>query len=103
MDGLVLIVARHVVQQHDRRVVLCEIVLERKHLAPVAQRALRQQANFRQAVDDDANGLQPFDCLEHALDRFSELQIGGIKEALMLIGVENAVRWHQLEDFDVLG
>ena len=43
------------------------IMLERENLAPVAQRALRQQPDFREAVDDDALRLEPLDRIEDPL------------------------------------
>ena len=77
-------------------------MLEGENLPPVAQRALRQQPDLRQAVDHDALGLQPFDGLEYPLDGFAELEIRRIEQALMLIRIKHAFRRHQLHDLDLV-
>src|SRR5690348_8903908 len=90
-----------IIEQHDRRLVAREIMLQREDLAPVAQRALRQKADLGQAVDDDALWLQPLDRGEDALNRLAELEVGGVEEALMLIRVEETFRRYQLHDLDI--
>src|SRR5947199_4041932 len=66
--------------EHDHgRVVLGEVVLERQYLAAISQRALRQQADFRQAVDHHPLRLEPLYRLEYAVDGLAELEIGGIE------------------------
>ena len=87
--------------EHDHgRVVLGEVVLERQDLPAIAQRALRQEADFRQAVDHHALGLEPLDGLEDALDGLAELEIGGIEQALVLIRIKHAFGRDQLEYLD---
>ena len=90
----------HIVEQEHGRTVAGEIMLQREDLPAIAQRALRQQADFRQAVDHDALRLQPLDRIEDALHGLAELEIGGIEQALMLVGVEHALRRQQFEDLD---
>jgi hypothetical protein len=51
VHGLVVDVGGQVVEHQDRGAVLGEIVLQRQDLAAVAQRALGQQPDLRQAVD----------------------------------------------------
>ena len=43
--------AREIIQHHDRRLMLCEIVLQRQDLSSVAQRALGQETDLGEAVD----------------------------------------------------
>jgi len=90
-----------IVEHDDGRVVLREIMLERQNLPAVAKRALRQQANFGQAVDDDALGLEPLDRCKDPLHRLAQLEVGGVEEALMLIRIEHALRRHELENLDL--
>ena len=47
-------------------------------------------------------GFDALDRLEDQLGRLAELQVGGIEQALLLLGVEQAFRRHQLEDLDRL-
>src|SRR3569623_2748603 len=75
-------------------------MLQREDLPPIAQRALRQQPDLGQAVDDDALRLHSLDRFENPGDRLAELEVRGIEQALMMIRVEYAVRRHQLEDLD---
>ena len=103
VNGAVGALGGEIVEHDDSGIMLGEIMLQRQNLPPVAQRALRQQTDFRQAVDDDALRLDPLDAVEDALHGFAELEVGGIQQALMLIGVEHALRRHQLENLDVLG
>ena len=89
--------------EHDHRgAVLREIVLERQDLAPVAQRALRQKTNLGQAVDHDALGLQPLNRLEYPLDRFAKLEIGGVKQTLVVVRIKYAFGRDELEYFNVV-
>ena len=73
-------------------------MLQREDLAPIAQRALREQADLREAVEHDALRLDPLDRLEDALGRLAELEVGRIEQALLLLLVEQALRRHQLVD-----
>src|SRR6202012_4359680 len=67
---------REVVEHDDSRVVTGEIVLWREDLATIAQRALRQQANFGEAVDHYTLRLDPFDRVEDAPHGLAELEVG---------------------------
>ena len=90
-----------IVEHDDRGVMLSEIMLQRQNLPPVAQRALRQQTDFRETVDDDPLRLYPLDAVENALHGLAELEIGRIQQALVLIGIEHTLRRHQLENLDL--
>ena len=48
------LVRRQVVEQDDRAIAAREEMLQRQHLPAVAQRALRQQPQLGQAVENDA-------------------------------------------------
>jgi hypothetical protein len=61
---------------------------------------LRQQPDLRQAVEHDPLRLDLLERLENPLRGFAELQVGGIKQALLLVVVEQAFRRHQLENLD---
>ncbi len=91
-----------VVQHHDGGIVLGEIMLQREDLAAVAQRALRQQPDLRQAVDHDPLRLEPLDRFENALRGFAQLEVGRIQQALVVVRIEHAFRRDQLEDLDVI-
>src|SRR3954465_11353405 len=98
MNRAVIVFRGQVVEHQHRRLMLREIMLEREDLAAVAQRALRQQARFRKAVDHDTLRLEVADRLQHALGRLSKLKVRGIKEALLLLGIEDVFGWHKLEN-----
>ena len=53
VHGLVVRLAGQVVEHQHGRAAAREIMLQRQDLAPIAQRALRQQPDFRQAVEHD--------------------------------------------------
>ena len=101
VNGAVGALGGEIVEHDDRGIVLREIMLQRQNLPPVAQRALRQQTDFREAVDDDALRLYPLDAVEDALYGLAELEIGRIQQALVLVGIEHALRRHQLENLDL--
>jgi hypothetical protein len=103
VDGAVGGFGGQIVEHHDRRLMPGEIVLERKDLPPVAQRALGQKADLRQAVDHDSERPYPLNLVEDAPDCLAKLEIGGIEQALVLVGVEHAFRRNQLEYSDALG
>ena len=58
VDGLVESFRRHVVEQQDGCCLAAEIVLEGENLAPVSQRALREQTDLGQAVQRDPRRLR---------------------------------------------
>ena len=100
VHGLVVRVAGEVVEHQHGRAVAREIMLQRQHLAAIAQRALREQPDFRQAVDHDPPRLDLLDRLEDPLGRLAELEVGGIKQALLLLLVEQAFGRDQLENVE---
>src|ERR1044071_6378855 len=74
MHGLVGQIRREVVEKQHGRALLREIVLEAEDLASISQRALREQPDLGQAVEDDAMRLPALDGLEDALGRLAELE-----------------------------
>lgn len=102
MDGLVHQLGSQVVQQHDRCPLPCEVVLEGEYLPPVAQRALRQQAYLRKAVQHHPCRADLLEHLEDLLGGLAEFQVVRMKQALLLLGAQQAFGRHQFEDSDVV-
>ncbi len=50
VDRLVQFFSGHVIEQHDGRVLLSEIIFQGQDLAAVTQRTLREQADLRETV-----------------------------------------------------
>ena len=73
-------------------------MLQGQDLAPVTEGALGQEPDFRQAVQDDPVGPDALESFEDALGRLAQLQVGGIKQALLLFLVEQAFRRDQFVD-----
>src|SRR5579871_3951530 len=88
VNGLVRGFARQIVEQQDSRTPAREIMLQREDLAAVAERTLRKQPDFGQAVDRQPLRLHLLECLEYALGRLTEFEIGGVEQALLLILVQ---------------
>ncbi len=65
-----------------------KVMLQRQDLAPVAQRVLRQQPHFRQAVEHDAHRRLLVDLLHHALGRLAKLDFRRMENGLLAIRVE---------------
>ena len=102
VDGLVGDVGGQVVEQQHGGAELREIVLDRQNLPPVAQRALRQQPDLGKAVQHHPARLHAIDGLENLLGGFAEFEIGRIEQALLLLGIEQALGRQQLEYDDPL-
>ena len=84
VDGLVHRLRCQVVEHQHGRAELCEKVLQRQNLSPIAQGVLRQQADFGQAVEDDTLRFHSLDDLvENHLCRFAELKVRRIEQALL--------------------
>jgi hypothetical protein len=69
-----------VVEEEDGDVTPGEELLQRQDLLPIAQRALREETDLRQRVEDDAVGLEPLDLGEEAFDRLPQLHFGGVED-----------------------
>ena len=77
-------------------------MLDRQNLPPVAQRTLRQQPDLGKAVQHHPVRLRAIDRLEDLLGGLAQFEIGGIEQALLLLGIEQALRRQQLEYFNPL-
>ncbi|MNI36541.1 hypothetical protein D3C73_905950 [compost metagenome] len=102
VHGFVQGLGCQIVQQQQRGVVTHEVMLDRQDLPAVAQRALRQQTNLGQAVEYHAGRLEALDRVENLLGGFAQFQVGGIQQALLGLGIEQAFRRRQFENMDVL-
>ena len=58
----------------------------------LAQSSLRYQPYFGKAVQHHPLRLRAVDGGEYLLGRFSQFEIGGIEQALLLLGIEQALR-----------
>src|SRR5262249_30264946 len=95
---LVVHLGGEVVEEQHGRPPPREEVLERQDLTPIAQRALRQQADFGETVEDHAIGIVALKSLEDELRRFAKLEIGRVEQALLLFFVEQRLGRQQLEN-----
>src|SRR3954451_19875280 len=77
-------------------------MFQRQDLAAIAQGALREQSDFGETVEHNAVRLHAFERLENPFCRLAEFEIGGIKQALLLVFVEQAFGWHQFEYIDAV-
>ena len=102
VDRLVGRLAGQIVEEQNGRAAADEEVLDREDLTPIAQRALSEQADLGEAVQHDAPGVHALDDVENLLGHLAELEIGGIKKALLLILVKDAVGRDQLEYLDLV-
>jgi hypothetical protein len=91
---------REIVKHHDGGIVLGEIVFECENLPAVAEGTLRQETNFGEAVEHDPLRFEPLDGIEDTLNGLSQLEIGGIEQALMLRRIEHALGRHELNHLD---
>ena len=102
VDGLVGESDGQVVEQQHGGAELCEIMLDRQDLPPVAQRTLRQQPDLGKAVEHHPVRLRAIDGREDLLGGLAQFEVGGIEQALLLLGIEQALRRQQFEHFDPL-
>src|SRR5665213_646621 len=104
-DGVqlqVVLLGGEVVEQDDGALALGEEVFQGQDLAAVAQRALGQQAQFRQAVDHHAAGVDAGDRVADLLGGLAKLHLGGVEQGQFLLGIEHGLRRDQLEDVDAV-
>src|SRR5690348_702130 len=94
----VVLARREVVQQDHGGLPSGEKVLQREDLAAITQRALRQQPQFREAVNHDAGGVHLFDLVEDELAGLAQLHLGRLQYRQFLAGIERGFGRHELED-----
>ena len=92
---------RAVVQHQHGAVPAREEMLQRQDLAAIAQRVLRQQAQFRQAVQHHAHRVGPVHQIEDAAHRLSQLHLAGMQKRLFVVDAELVLGDH-LEDVDAV-
>ncbi|MNP39649.1 hypothetical protein D3C76_1332340 [compost metagenome] len=63
---------------------------------------MRQQANLREAVEHHPGWLDPFDHFEDLPGRLAQLQVRGVQQALLVLGIEQAFGWGQLENMNIV-
>ena len=73
-----------------------------QHLAPVTKRVLGKQAQFGQAVEHDAVGIDPLDFPEDQAGRLAQLHFGGMKHRELALRIERRLRRNQFEDVDAV-
>ena len=76
-------------------------MLQGEELPTISQRTLGKQTDFRKAVEHHQPGLT-FDRVQNLFGGFAQLQIGGIKNGLLLIGIKYALGRLQFENFSPL-
>ena len=77
-------------------------MLQREDLPSIAQRTLGKQADLRQRIEDDPRRLDALDRLENQPGRLSELEIRRIKEALLLVAIEQTFGRHHFKNVDAV-
>ena len=92
---------RLVVEQQHGAAMARETVLEREDLPAITQRGLRQQAQFRQAVEDEPRRPLLLDLLQDAAGSLSEFELGRMQQGLFLLGAEIGLG-HQLDNRDAV-
>ena len=91
-----------VVEQDHRAVASDEEVLERQHLAPVAQWALCQQAHLREAVEDHSARVGLADTVEQLAGGFAQLDLGRVQHRQLQFRVETGFRCDQFEHINTI-
>ena len=77
-------------------------MFQRENLPPVPKRGLGKQPYLRKAVEDHPRRLHLLERFEDALGGFPKLEIRRVKQALLLILIQQAFRRDQLENVDPL-
>jgi hypothetical protein len=88
VNGFVVDLRSHVIEQEHGSVALSEIVLQRSYLPSIAKRALREQPYLRKAIQNDALWLEALHYLEDACCGFAEFEVGRVQKTLLLLFVE---------------
>ena len=97
----VVLVGASIVQHQHRAAPGREETLECQHLAPVAQRVLRQDPQLRQTVENDTLRLEPVHRRHHAPRGLTQFDFRGVQDGLFR-GRTEFVLGHQLEHFHAI-
>ena len=87
-----------VVEEDDGAVPGREELLQGEDLPPIAERAAGEQPQFRERVEDDAGGLQPFDITENQLRDRRQLDLRRVEHRVLLVELELIFRRRELPD-----
>jgi hypothetical protein len=82
-----------VVEQDGGAGTFGQILLERQHLAPVAQRALGQQLQLGQRIEHHAARLVFVDRRQDALGGVAQFDLGRVEDGVLLVRIER--RFHR--------
>ena len=93
----VVLTGAEVVEDHDGAVAAGEEVLQREDLPPIAERILRQQPQFGEAVEDHAGRIDLVDAVEDQLRGLAQLHLGWMKDSQFALRVERRFGGHQFE------
>ena len=93
--------AGEVVEQQHGAAPAREVLLERQHLAAIAQRALGEQANLRQRIEHEPRRFHARAQIDHRLGRLRELDLGGMEQRVLLVAAQR-IGGRQLEQLDAL-
>jgi hypothetical protein len=102
MELEVVGVRGQIVQHHGGAAAAREEVLQGKNLPAVAERALRQEAQLGEAVEDHARRVERRDALEDQPRRLAELDLGGVEDGELALGVERRLGRDELEEVDAV-
>ena len=95
---LKIVLVRGEIIEHDHGAVATgEEMLQGQDLPPVAKRALREEAQFRQAVEDNARRVELLNALENEFGRFAQLHLGWMEDSQLALGIERRLRRYELE------
>jgi hypothetical protein len=73
-----------VIQQDHSGAITGEILLDRQEVAPISERALSHEANFRETVEHHATRLRALDSINNLLGRLAKLKVIRLEKALLL-------------------
>lgn len=100
MELEIVVLRRVIVEEELGDVPVGKELFQGEDLPPVAQRALRQQADLRERAEHDPPRLLAVDDPEEALDRLPELDLRGMKEGQVLFLGEHLLADELLVDGD---
>jgi hypothetical protein len=100
VHGLVGKLRGQIVEQHHCGAEFREIMLDRQDLTPIAQRTLRQQPDLGETVEHHPARPRARDRFENLLGGLAEFEVRRIEQALLLFGIEQALRRQQFEHFN---
>jgi hypothetical protein len=96
---LEVVVPRRAIVQHQHGATAArEVLLECEHLAAIAQRGARQQADLRERVEHQPLRLEAFDLLQDQLGGFRQLHLGRVEYGVVLPALQRVGARQHLVD-----